>query len=443
MPAPSVSFYTLGCRLNQAETALLCDLFQRAGYSVRSFGEPTEVCVINSCSVTSPSEARCRNIIRNILRNRPDTFLIVVGCYAQVGAEALSEISGVDLIVGTDQKFDLPGCLQAIREQTSDQTLPKQAQPLVVRSEQLPPPAAFTIPAVGRFLKHTRANIKIQDGCNFFCSYCIVPYARGRDRSREIEDIRREARALAQRGHRELVITGVNIGAYADQGKNLLDVLKMLEDIEGVERIRITSIEPMTIPDGMIDYVAASCKLCHFFHIPLQSGANRILERMNRRYTREDFADFVGRLARRVPDAGIGTDLIVGFPGEGEAEFEQSRQLLADLPLMYAHVFSFSPRAGTPAARFADQVHSETITRRSQILRTLSAEKRRQFYTRAIDRTVSVLFEQREKSGLFTGHTGNYMKVGVSTDEQLANCVREVVITDVADTNLVRGRLVV
>jgi threonylcarbamoyladenosine tRNA methylthiotransferase MtaB len=299
---------------------------------------------------------------------------------------------------------------------------------------------AFTLPAVGNFVRHTRANIKIQDGCDFFCSYCIVPYTRGRDRSRKFDDIRREAQELSKRGHRELVITGVNIGTYASDGKTFLDVVKMLEDIDGIERIRITSIEPMTIPEGIIEYMVASSKLCNFFHIPVQSGDNTILQRMNRRYTREDFSEFVLKLAESVPNVGIGTDIIVGFPGEGEAEFEHSRELLTDLPLMYAHVFSFSPRKGTRAARFPERVSSEIVKQRSQALRKLSDEKRRTFYANAVGQTVTVLFERREQNGLFTGYAGNYMKVGVTTTEDLANTIRKVAIVE-AREKIVIGRL--
>jgi threonylcarbamoyladenosine tRNA methylthiotransferase MtaB len=425
----SVSFYTLGCRLNQAETAILRETFHEQGYEIREFGEQTDFCVINTCSVTGPSEARCRQMIRNVLRQHPETFLIVVGCYAQVGLEAIKALPGVDLIVGIDQKFETTKYLSSLVS-SNGTPLKKRSEPLIIHSEQVSH-GDFTIDFVGNFVDHTRANLKIQDGCNFFCSYCIVPYARGRNRSREFEDIRKEALQLATRGHQEVVVTGVNIGTYAYQGKTLLDVLKMLEDIDGFQRIRMTSIEPMTIPNGIIEYMAASRKLCRFFHIPLQSGDNTILQRMNRRYTREEFADFVLKLAETIPDVSIGTDIIVGFPGEGEAEFEHSRQLLEGLPLMYAHVFSFSPRKRTRSAKFPDRVHPKTIRQRSQALRRLSAEKRRTFYTKYLGKSVSVLFERREQNGLFTGYTGNYIKVGVSTEENLSNRFRNVVITEI------------
>ena len=221
----SVSFYTLGCRLNQAETAILCDTFHEQGYEIREFGEQTDFCVINTCSVTGHSEARCRNMIRSILRKHPETFMIVVGCYAQVGLDAIKAIPGVDMIIGTERKFEIPQYITPLIDNHNGSFLQKRSEPLIIHSDQLSKDD-FTIDSVGNFVKHTRANIKIQDGCNFFCSYCIVPYTRGRDRSREFEDIRKEALQLAKRGHREIVITGVNIGTYSYQGKGFLDVLK-------------------------------------------------------------------------------------------------------------------------------------------------------------------------------------------------------------------------
>ncbi len=438
---PSVTFYTLGCRLNQAETATLSDAFRQEGYAIKEFGEQTDVCVINTCSVTGQSEAHCRNMIRSVLRKHPDTFMAVVGCYAQVGLDMLRGIPGIDMIIGTEQKFQAARLVNSVLEtQGIRPYLPKQAEPLIFHSADIAA-ADFTMQSAGNFTARTRANIKIQDGCDFFCSYCIVPYTRGRDRSREFDDIRREAEELAARGHQEIVITGVNIGTYSYQGKGILDVLRLLEEIDGIRRIRLTSIEPMTVPDGMIDYIAASRKLCHFFHIPLQSGSNAVLTLMNRRYRREEFAEFVLKLSDTVPEVNIGTDIIVGFPGEGEAEFEESRELLATLPLNYAHVFSFSARQGTKAAALPHPVAPEIIAERSETLRALSKQKRRAFYERQIGKTVSVLFERKQRNGVFTGYTGNYIKVGVTSDESLSNQMRDALITGVTDDNIAVGRL--
>ncbi|PIE30286.1 tRNA (N(6)-L-threonylcarbamoyladenosine(37)-C(2))-methylthiotransferase MtaB [candidate division KSB3 bacterium] len=439
--APSVSFYTLGCRLNQAETAILSESFRERNYIIKDFGEQTDVCVINTCSVTGQSEARCRNTIRSLLRRHPATFVIVAGCYAQVGLEVLRAIQGIDMIVGTEHKFKISELLETLAlSANKEHVFPKQQTALIFHSGQISH-NDFTINTVGNFTKHTRANIKIQDGCNFFCSYCIVPHSRGPSRSRKLDDIRREALELARRGHRELVITGVNIGMYASDGTDFLDVLKLLEDIDGIERIRITSIEPMTIPEGIIDYMSRSQKLCRFFHIPVQSGDDRILKRMNRRYSRRIFSDFVLSLNDAVADVHIGTDIIVGFPGEGPQEFEHSRRLLEELPLNYAHVFSFSARKGTPAADFPAAVSPSEIKQRSQILRKLSHQKRQSFYSRYIGKSVRVLFEQREKNGLFTGYTENYIKVGVKTDKNLSNSFHDVRVTHVSEKNLAEGLL--
>jgi threonylcarbamoyladenosine tRNA methylthiotransferase MtaB len=414
-------------------------MFRKRRYEIRDFGESTDVCIINTCSVTGQSEARCRNMIRNVLRRHSETLVVVVGCYAQVGLDTLKTIPGIDLIIGTEQKFEVANYVDALLDASNGQAARKRIEPLVVHSHEMST-QDFTLPASGNFFKHTRANIKIQDGCDFFCSYCIVPYTRGRDRSRKFDDIRKEAVELVKRGHREIVITGVNIGTYASGGNSFLDVVKMLEDIEGLERIRITSIEPMTIPGGIIEYMVSSRKLCNFFHIPIQSGDNTILHHMNRRYTREEFSEFVQRLADMVPDVGIGTDIIVGFPGEGDEEFEHSRELLAELPLMYAHVFSFSPRKQTRAAKFSDRVPPETIKARSQILRDLSSRKRRAFYESALGKTVSVLFEREERRGIFTGYAGNYIKVGVNTSENLANTIHSVVLTEIGE-NIILGSI--
>ena len=437
----SVSFYTLGCRLNQAETAILSDSFRERDYIIKDFGQRTDVCVINTCSVTGQSEARCRNTIRSILRKHPKTFVVVVGCYAQVGLQVLRSIPGIDMIVGTEEKFRISEFIDKLTGfQDQKRSFHKQAEPLIFHSEAITK-NDFTINFVGNFTKHTRANIKIQDGCNFFCSYCIVPHTRGRDRSRKFDDIRREALQLVERGHQELVITGVNIGTYSSDGKKFLDVLKLLEDIEGVRRIRITSIEPMTIPEGIIDYIAGSQKLCRFFHIPLQSGDDDILNRMNRRYNRQEFSDFVLSLSEAVPEMNIGTDIIVGFPGEGPQEFDHSRQLLEELPLNYAHIFSFSAREGTPAARFPDRIPPAEIKERSRILRELSQHKRQAFYTGYLGKNVNVLFEQKERNGLFTGYTENYMKVGVRTGRELSNQFYDVRITHISDENIAEGVL--
>ena len=416
------SFYTLGCRLNQTETAVLAGAFKAKGYSTVEWGEPTDLAVVNTCSVTEHGEARCRNVIRQVLRRSPQAFVVVTGCYAQVGLEALRRIPGVDMIVGTEYKMKFPAFIDRPR---------KLPDPVVLHS-QLIDDADFEVEGTGEYTT-TRANLKVQDGCDFFCSFCIIPFTRGRERSRHLSDVLREARELVARGHRELVLTGVNIGRYCSDGRSFFDLVRGLEDVEGLRRIRITSIEPTTIEPALVDHMAGSEKLCHYFHVPIQSGDDSVLQGMNRRYRVEEYRDFLELVIRRVPDVGLGTDLIVGFPGETEEAFARTERLLQDLPLSYFHVFSYSKRYGTRAARIEDQLHPEVIKERSRRLRALSRRKRRAFASRYLGREVEVLFEQQGASGLWTGLTANYLRVGVVSSRPLRNTLAGVVINEVTD----------
>ncbi len=413
------SFYTLGCRLNQAETASISATFAARGYTIVDFGEETDVCVINTCSVTEGAESKCRQAVRAVLRRSPEAYVTVTGCYAQVGVEALKRIEGLDLIVGTEDKMRVADFIDRPE---------KEGKPRVVHSPKISR-EAFTLDVVGDYSGQTRANLKIQDGCNFACAFCIIPFTRGGARSRPVPDIVREAHGLVAHGHREIVLTGVNIGTYHHAGDDLLDVVQALESVEGLDRIRISSIEPTTISDELVDWMAASDKLCSYLHVPIQSGDDRVLRDMKRKYTGAEFAAFVERVAARVPDIGLGTDVMVGFPGEDEAAFTRTRSLLADLPLAYFHVFSYSERPHTYARRYTDRVPPQVAQQRSRVLRQLSERKKAAFYRDFDDRTLCVLFERREKSGQYTGFTDNYIKVGVSTQEELANALLPVHIS--------------
>jgi threonylcarbamoyladenosine tRNA methylthiotransferase MtaB len=416
------SFYTLGCRLNQAETASISATFAAQGYTIVDFGEETDVCVINTCSVTEGAESKCRQAVRAVLRRSPDAYVTVTGCYAQVGVEALKRIEGLDLIVGTEDKMRVVELID--RPQ-------KEGVPRVVHSPKISR-EAFTLDVVGDYSGQTRANLKIQDGCNFACAFCIIPFTRGGARSRPVPDIVREAHGLVASGHREIVLTGVNIGTYDHNDHDLLDVVQALEAVEGLDRIRISSIEPTTISDGLVDWMASSSKLCAYLHIPIQSGDDHILQNMKRKYTSAEFAAFIERVVQRVPDMGLGTDVMVGFPGEDEAAFDRTRSLLADLPLAYFHVFSYSERPHTYARRYTDHVPPPVVQQRSRVLRELSERKKAAFYREYDGRTLRVLFERRDKSGCYTGFTDNYIKVGVSTQVEIANELLPVRLHDVA-----------
>ena len=405
------SFHTLGCRLNQAETASISATFANQGYQIVEYGADTDVCVINTCSVTEGAEAKCRQAVRAVLRRSPQAYVVVTGCYAQVGKDALRAIDGLDMIVGTAHKMQVVNLINATQ---------KEAEPRVVHTTKIARDD-FALNVIGDYSNHTRANLKIQDGCNFACAFCIIPFSRGGARSRLLPDILAEARGLVAKGHREIVLTGVNIGTYESADQDLLQVIQALEDVDGLERLRISSIEPTTIPDGLIDWMATSTKLCPYLHVPLQSGDDGVLQRMKRRYTRVEFAAFIERVAERVPGICLGTDAMVGFPGEDDAAFANTRLLLADLPFAYCHVFSYSERPRTYAQRYTEHVPAAEIQARSRALRELSARKKAAFYRDHVGNTARVLFERLENSGLYTGYSDNYLKVGVEAPEDLSN----------------------
>ena len=415
------SFHTLGCRLNQAETATISAAFAARGYTIVDSGAETDVHVINTCSVTEGAEAKCRQAVRAALRRSPHAYVVVTGCYAQVGVGALQRISGLDLIVGTEDKMRLVELVDVPQ---------KLGQPRVVHSKKISRDD-FTIDIVGDYSNQTRANLKIQDGCNFACAFCIIPFTRGGARSRKLDDIVREAHGLVERGHQEIVLTGVNIGTYTSDGHDLLRVVQALEEVAGLERLRLSSIEPTTIPDAFIDWMTTSRLFCPYLHVPVQSGDDDVLGRMKRRYTRAEFVAFVERVAARMPDICLGTDVMVGFPGESEQAFTNTRTLLADLPLAYCHVFSYSERPHTYAQRYTEQVPPAVIQERSRLLRDLSGRKKAAFYRRFVGRSVRVLFECREESGLYSGFSDNYIKVGVTTADEIANRLLPVRLHDV------------
>ncbi len=418
---PRASFTSLGCRLNHTEAANWAGQFLSKGYTIVPWGEATDLAVINTCSVTHRAEAHCRNTVRRALRQSPDAFVVVAGCYAQSGLDALREIPGVDMIVGTEFKDSFPDYLDRPR---------KLPEPVVLHSARISRDE-FEVPATGRY-DQTRANLKVQDGCDFFCSFCIIPYTRGRERSRRFADLMREARELAAAGYRELVLTGVNIGRYANGGHTLADVAERLEEIEGVRRIRITSIEPTTVEGRLIERMARGGALCRYLHLPAQSGDDEVLRSMGRRYTAREYREFVDYAAATVPGLGLGTDVIVGYPGETEAAFERTCSFLEELPFAYYHVFSYSSRAGTRAARQPGHLAPEVIARRSRTLRALSDRRREAFARQRLGERVEVLFEQQDSSGRWTGLTDSYLRVAVVSSEPLENRIRPVRINSVA-----------
>lgn len=404
---------------------MLGDSLTRQGYRLVEYGEETDLLILNTCSVTENAEKDCRYAVRKTLRHSPHAFVAVTGCYAQTGAAQLQTVPGIDLIVGTQFKMNLPDYLPAPAQ------LRKQPEPELRHSRTIDR-EDFVLPGTA-YSDSTRALLKVQDGCDFMCSFCLIPFARGRERSRVAEDVLREARELAKHGYRELVLTGVNIGQYTYRGMELVDLLQELEGIPEVVRIRISSIEPTTLPLTLLQHMAASRKVCHYLHLPLQSGDDGILQAMNRRYGVREYEELVGEAMALMPDLGLGTDLMVGFPGEDERAFENTMGVAGRLPFSYFHVFSYSPRPGTAAARLEPQTPATVIRQRSKTLAELSRTKALAFYQRQLGRTVPVLFEQGERDGFRTGTTANFTRVAVAADRVTAGSIHPVTITGIMD----------
>jgi threonylcarbamoyladenosine tRNA methylthiotransferase MtaB len=404
-----ISFYTFGCRLNQSETASIRNSFEQGGYQVVGFDEPSDIVVINTCTVTEGGDADTRHLVHKVNRLNPAARIALVGCQAQIQKEQLAHLPNVRWIVGNGRKMDLVSVFNEY---------PKPDRPTVITPTIQRGP--FSLAAASLEGGHTRANIKIQDGCDFFCSFCEIPYARGRARSRVFEDIFTQATALVAAGHKELVLTGINIGAYFYQDKTLMDVIKSMDVLEGLERLRISSIEPTTISKDIFSTMGAGHKLCRYLHVPLQSGDDEILREMKRKYTIENFSDFVRQAHARVPQICIGTDVIVGFPGETNAHFERTVDILKELPIHYFHVFSYSPRH-MAKSRLMQILPAGIIARRSRILRDLSSAKRRIFHESLLGSTQIVLFEKPKGDGWQNGLTDNYVRVKIKYPRDLFN----------------------
>jgi threonylcarbamoyladenosine tRNA methylthiotransferase MtaB len=419
-----VAFFTLGCKLNSYETEALRGVFYRHRYEVVDFEQPADYYVINTCAVTGQAEADARRLIRAVGKRQPGARVIVTGCYAQRDAPALAAMPEVLLVVGNGEKTRLFQLVEdAIRRAGEGSKV--FAAPLFKgpATEKFRFGDEAEVPAISPF---TRATIKIQDGCNEFCTFCIIPHLRGRSVSRPLPDILEHARALAAAGYKEIDLTGVHTGAYGEDCRpptNLLTLLERLVQIDGIARIRLNSIEPTTVSDELLDFIAASPKICKHLHLCLQSGDDEILRRMRRRYDVAFYCELIAKVLARMPECGLGSDILVGFPGETEAHFERTYQVVERLPFSYLHVFSYSPRPGTPAAKYPQQVPPEIKRERSQRLRALASAKKRAFAERFLGRTLDILLEgkrDRQRQRL-SGLTEHYLRVYVEAPEALVN----------------------
>lgn len=427
-----VAFHTLGCKLNATESSSIGREFTGRGYELVDIDQPAEVCVINTCSVTERADRECRQIVRRALRHSPEAYVIVIGCYAQLQPEAIASIPGVDLVLGAKEKFELFTHAGGFEKKPATK----------VSVSPIGDVETFgTASSIG-FDDRTRAFLKIQDGCDYTCAFCTIPLARGASRSLPVAATVAQAVEVAAAGYKEVVLTGVNVGDYGKKiDTDLLALLRTLVQVDGLERIRISSVEPNLLTDALLDFWLDHPKLCNHFHLPLQAGTDDLLKGMRRRYRTSWYIDRVHRIKASRPDAGIGADVIVGFPGESEELFEETYQFLVELPLSYLHVFTYSERPNTPAARFADQVEPRIRFQRSERLRILSAKKRMFFWTSFKGREVDVLFESERERGWMSGLTEEYVRVRVPTDENLVNQIRKVQITHI-ETEACQGELV-
>ena len=431
---PTVAFYTLGCKVNFYDTEAIWQLFKKEGYEQVDFEETADVYLINTCSVTNTGDKKSRQIIRRAIRRNPDAVIAVTGCYAQTAPAEVLAIPGVDLVIGTQDRDKLMDYIREIRRQRR----PVNAVRNIMKTRE------FEEMDVPEFADRTRAFLKIQEGCNNFCTFCIIPWARGLSRSRKPENVLRQARRLAEAGYREIVLTGIHTGGYGEDLDNyrLSDLLADLEKIDGLERIRISSIEASQIDDRMLEVLGGSRKMCRHLHIPVQAGDDEILRRMRRKYTTEEYAAKIAYIRRAMPDVAITTDVIAGFPGETDAHFENGFRFIEQIGFAELHVFPYSKRSGTPAARMDGQVDEDVKRERVHRLIELSERMQAAYAARWIGREVDVIPEReakgREGQRLLSGHSDNYLHVVFDGDPSMIGGICRVRITD-ADAGECRG----
>ena len=426
----TVATYTLGCKVNQYETEALTEIFENAGYETVNFEEKADVYVINTCTVTGLSARKSRQIIRRAKTENAESIVVAVGCYSQTAPEEVMEIPSVDLVLGTKDRAKILDFVSEIAINAS--RINAVGDIMTERS--------FENLAVTKYSDRTRAFLKIQEGCTQYCSYCIIPYARGPVRSRQPQEVLEEVGKLADSGFKEIVLTGIHVASYGRDLKNtsLLEILKQVHEIDGIQRIRLGSIEPTTITREFVETAAAMDKLCPHYHISLQSGCDATLKRMNRKYLTADYRNGVRLLREKIADTAITTDVMVGFPGETEEEFEATYRFLEEINFAQMHVFKYSPRKGTPAADYKDQIPSEVKEERSRKVLELADESTHRFNTQFVGRSMPVLFEQEVKTmeGFVEGLTANYIRVVCKGDNVIKGQIKKVKLLAVNENYL-------
>jgi threonylcarbamoyladenosine tRNA methylthiotransferase MtaB len=423
-----VAFYTLGCKLNFSETSSISRMFENRGYEKVDFQANPDIFIINTCSVTENADKKCKKVVKEAKKINPDAFVTIIGCYAQLKPKEISEIKGVDAVLGAAEKFQLIDKLDGFTKKDQSQVLASDIKEAKSFNN------AFSIN------DRTRTFLKVQDGCNYHCAFCTIPLARGKSRSDTIENIVESAQQIASEDVKEIVLTGVNTGDFGIQdGKRkerFVDLVKELDNVEGIERFRISSIEPNLLTNEIIEFVSRSKRFVPHFHVPLQSGSNKVLRKMRRRYLRELYEDRVAKIKQLMPQCCIGVDVIVGFPGETEEDFLDTYHFLKDLPVSYLHVFTYSERPNTDADEMDEVVPMKVRNERSKMLRSLSEKKKRAFYQENIGREEIVLFEKDIHDGLMEGFTDNYVRVIAKYDPILINELRKVKMTNLTADGL-------
>ncbi len=427
-PGGTAAFHTLGCKLNFSETSTIARDLADAGYARVGIDDAPDVVVINTCSVTDQADAKCRNAVRRARNGNPHAFVAVVGCYAQLKPQEISQIEGVNLVLGAQEKFNLAKHL--IKMQPDD--------PAAIEVNPIKEVKAF-VPGFSSN-DRTRAFLKVQDGCDYFCSFCTIPLARGRSRNATVAETLRMAGKALDSGAKEIVLTGVNIGDFGKStGETFLDLVQELDHAIAVPRMRISSIEPNLLDEAIIDYVSKSERFQPHFHIPLQSGSDRILKSMRRRYRTDLYAERITRIRQNMPLASIGVDVITGFPGEDEDAFQETYEFLQGLPISYLHVFTYSEREKTTAVRLEESVPVNIRKERTKILRTLSLKKQRAHYEQFLSQSREVLFEDSVEDGLRFGYTPEYVRVGVDAAEVAANEIAEIHLQSIRAAGFMQG----
>lgn len=436
-----VAFYTLGCKLNFSETSTISRLFENAGFAKVDFEETPDILVINTCSVTENADKKCKQLVRRAKKINPEVYVAIIGCYAQLKPTEIAQIPGVSLVLGANEKFNIVEHLDELQAQSEKQNENEEISTLhtqthtengaVVKFENIKQTTSF-IPSHSMG-DRTRSFLKVQDGCDYFCTFCTIPLARGKSRNASISETVSEAQKIADTQIKEVVLTGVNIGDFGQgEDENFFELVKALDEVNGIDRYRISSIEPNLLSDEIIQFTLEDSKrFVPHFHIPLQSGSNRLLKAMRRKYLRELYVERVEHIKKLRPDCAIGVDVIVGFPGETDEEFLETVDFLKDLDVSYLHVFTYSERANTTAVKLGDPVPNQVRAQRSKQLHILSDKKKRAFYESQVGSKRTVLFEAEEDEGIMYGFTENYVKVKTPFNPDLVNQMQTVQLTEI------------